>query len=91
VARRELFLPHEAPNEGARILRELLRRQTFAAIARRLRCDESAVRAWARGTGKPSHLLRARAADVLAIPERSWDEPRSSDLYAGSEPETTKR
>lgn len=89
--RRALLLPQEATTEGVRLLRDLLRRHSFAALARRMRCDEGSVRAWAREESKPGLILRARGVDVLGISERAWDDPRSSDLYAGSEPETTKR
>lgn len=89
--RRALLLPHEAETEGGRLLRDLLRKRSFAALARQLRCDEGSIRAWAREEGKPGLQLRARAAELLGIPERAWDLPRSLDLYAGSEPETTKR
>jgi transcriptional regulator with XRE-family HTH domain len=74
AAPRALLLPDEATSEGARLLRAILRRQTFGAIARRLGCDESLVRRWAREERRPSRVLRLRAADVLGIPGASWDE-----------------
>src|SRR5688572_25601704 len=89
--RRALLLPRDATNEGSRRLRELLRKHTYAALARRLRCDEGTVRRVARELGKPGLLLRARAYEVLGITEPSWDEAPSSDVYAGEEPETTRR
>lgn len=88
--RRALLLPRDATNEGARRLRELLRRHTYAWIAKRLRCDEKAVRSWAHEGSKPGLLLRARIADVLRIPEAAWDEPPSKDTYAGEDPPTTR-
>lgn len=87
------ILPEKATNEGSRRLRVLLRKHPFAAIARRLRCDESTIRRMARENGKPSLHIRARARDVLGISESAWDEPcsaPSSDAYEGSDPPTTK-
>lgn len=87
--RRALLLPSDATNEGARRLRELLRRHSFGWIARKLRCDEKSVRTWAREEGKPNLQMRARIAQELGLPEVAWDE--SPDAYAGAEPATTKR
>lgn len=91
--RRDLLLPHAATNEGSRRLRLLLRRLSFGAIARYLRCDESAVRAWAKEKSKPSLTFRGAAERTpqIAIPEWTWDDPPIDDIYAGAEPETTKR
>jgi len=92
ATRRALLLPRDATNEGSRRLRELLRRHTFAALARRLLCDEGTVRRMAHGRGKPSRLLRCRGAEVYGIPEGAWDDPPSRDVYATEEePLTTKR
>lgn len=88
--RRALLLPRDATNEGSRLLRELLRRKTFGAIARRLRCDERSVRSWAREEAKPGLVLRARAGELLEIADAAWDEPPSSDVYAAEDPATTK-
>lgn len=89
---RELLRPTDATNEGARRLRELLRRRTFGALAKQLRCDERAVRMWAREEAKPSLLLRARVEDVLGIGANTWDEPPGSDVYtAGRDPPTARR
>ncbi len=89
--RRSKLEAADATSEGSRQLRSLLVRQTFGAVARRLVCDEGAVRHYARETRKPSHEMRVRIFDVLAIPYDSWDEPPSSDLYAGADPSTTRR
>lgn len=88
--RRALLLPEDATNEGSRRLRKLLRRHSFAAIGRRLRCDERTVRRLAREEGKPSLLIRARGREVLGISELAWDEAPWSDIYAGSEPPTMR-
>ena len=72
---RALLAPCDATNEGTRRLRELLRRQTFGAISRRLKCNERSVRHWAREEAKPGLLLRARVEEVLGIPAAAWDQP----------------
>lgn len=71
---RALLLPGEASTDGVRRLREILRRQTFGAVAFRLRVDERSVRRWAREECRPSRLERDRAAEVLGIPHAAWDE-----------------
>jgi hypothetical protein len=92
VARRRSKLePSGATNEGARQLRELLVRQTFGALARRLRCDEGAVRHYAREKRKPNDGMRERIFTTFGIPYDAWDKPPSSDLYAGADPVTTRR
>lgn len=91
VSRRASFGAADATSEGSRQLRELLRKQTFGSLARRLRCDERSVRWWASERFKPSRLMRARMFEVVAIPEDAWDVPPSSDLYAGEDPATTRR
>lgn len=89
---RELLRPSDATNEGSRRLREILRRRTCGAIARLLRCDERAVRMWAREEAKPSRLLRVRAEDVLDIPAHAWDDAPGSDVYgAGKDPPTARK
>lgn len=89
-AGRASLSPAAATNDGSRRLRELLRQQSFGGLARRLRCDERAVRWWAREEFKPSRLMRARLLEVLAIPEDAWDLAPSSDPYA-SGPATRRR
>lgn len=74
AATRDLLRPEHASSEGSRLLRLLARRQTFAAIAQRLGCDERAVRLWAAERFRPSRLYRARAEDVLGIPAHAWDQ-----------------
>lgn len=88
---RASFNPVDATNEGSRQLRELLRKSTFGALARRLRCDERSVRWWASEKFKPARVMRARMKDVLSIPEDAWDDKPSSDVYAGEDPATTRR
>lgn len=89
--RRSLFSPREALNEGARRLRELLKKHTFKSLARRLRCDDKTIRMWANHTWKPSLVMRVRLRDTFGIPESAWDDAPCSDVYAGEEPLTTKR
>lgn len=88
--RRSPLDPKATTNEGTRLLRELLTRTTFGAIARRLRCDEGTVRHYAREKHKPEGEMRGRMFDVLGIPFDSWDQPPSSDVYA-VDPATTRR
>lgn len=88
---RQLLLPSEATTEGSRLLREQLRKHTAASLARRLRCDEKSVRAWAREEVKPSLVMRTKLSTVLGIREEAWDEPPASDVYTGSEPATGRR
>lgn len=94
MARRALLRPTDATNEGSRLLRILLLRQSFGALAKKLRCDESAVRNYAHERRKPDRMMRARAAEPppagLGIPDDAWDARPSSDLYASSEPETSR-
>lgn len=48
---------------------------TFAAIARRLNCDESSVRAWVAGRTRPSLQRRLQLERVYGIPAEAWDVP----------------
>jgi hypothetical protein len=90
--RRALLLPAEATTEGSRRLRELLRKQTCAAIARKLRCDESAVRFYAREARTPDLVMRARIREVLGWDEAIWEAPPAADdVYSQDAPATTKR
>lgn len=95
ASRRDPLLPGEATSEGQRRLRVLLRRLTFGAIARVLRCDESTVRGWAKRPTRPHLTMRAamERAPQIGIPEWTWDEPPvvDPDPYAGGEPRTTRR
>lgn len=72
---RHLLRPDDAPNEGARRLRELLRTRTFGQIARKLGCDLSGVRRWAVGTWNPDRRMRERLWEEFAIAVEVWDEP----------------
>jgi hypothetical protein len=85
-----LLRPTDATNEGSRLLRVLLVRQSFGAIAKRVGCDESAIRHYAHERRKPDRMLRARMHERLGIRDDAWDERPSADLYATSEPETAR-
>lgn len=74
VKPRAMLAPAEASTEGVRRLRDILRRQTFGAVARRCGVDERSVRRWAREECRPSRLERERAQEVLGIPYQAWDE-----------------
>jgi transcriptional regulator with XRE-family HTH domain len=91
VRRRAGLKPGEATTEGARRLRALCERQTFSAVARRARCDESAIRRYAREIRSPLPEIRARLEDVFGIPAGAWDEPAKPDTYDADEPSTAKR
>lgn len=82
--------PKKATNEGARRLRELLRKHSAGSLAKRLRCDEKSVRNWARGV-KPSRVHRWRIHEVLGIVVEAWDSAPASDCYTGAEPATTRK
>ena len=88
--RRALMRPEDATNEGSRCVRVLLRRMTFGALARRLRCDERSIRRYAREEQKPDLIMRARAYRELAIPEDAWDEAPRTDPYDNTEPSTRR-
>lgn len=90
ASRRALLLPRDATNEGSRQLRELLLRQSFGGIARRLSCDESSVRRWAREIVKPDRIMRAKIEQRLGIRAHAWDEPLEADVYAGDDPRTSR-
>lgn len=75
--RRKRGAPSEAPNEGARCIRELLLRRSAAQIARTVGCDEVGVRRWAHGDRLPSRQFRARLLDAYTIPLDAWDRETS--------------
>lgn len=83
--------PEEATNEGARRLRVLLITQSFEQIARRLLCDEGAVRHYATMRRKPNAQIRRRGRTELGIPDDAWDDAPNSDVYAAAVPPTTRR
>ena len=88
--RRELLLPADAKTEGERLLRELLRKQPYAQLARRLRCTEAAVRHYARGR-VPDPRMRSRMQEVFGWKEDVWSMKPDLDVYAaGDEPETRR-
>ena len=72
---RKLLRADDAPTEGARRLREMLRTKTLAQLARKTACDLSAVRRWAVGERTPSGAFRERLHDALGIPEQAWEIP----------------
>jgi ribosome-binding protein aMBF1 (putative translation factor) len=84
--------PLEAPNDGARRLRERLRRWRGQAwsnveIAKMLSLDPSGsgVARWANGDRRPDRIMREKLEEELEIPFSSWDEPNEL------EPSTTRR
>lgn len=89
MGRRARLDPSQATTEGQRLLCELLRRNSFGALARKTRLDESAIRHYARGRRTPSFEIRPKLKETLGIPDESWDEPPKPDTYA-TEPETKR-
>ena len=69
---RALARADEAPNDGVRLLLELLRVRRATVLARRLGCDATSVRRWARARRMPSPEWRERLA-VLGIPVEAWE------------------
>lgn len=92
MARRVVLRPKDATTDGERRLREMALQTTFASMAKRARCDETAVRRWARGESMPSPKMRVRIRETLGILEEAWSEawsdPPPSDV--SSEPETAR-
>lgn len=74
-ARKMIASPDDAPNEGVRMLRELRLRLTYGAIARKVGCDERAVRMWTAGTHFPRADLASRLRDAFGIPLEAWARP----------------
>jgi hypothetical protein len=65
----------EAVSASARTLATIVARSSAASLARSLECDESAVRAWARGRRKPTAGWRERlAAFDPQLTASGWDE-----------------
>jgi len=79
VARPRLLLyPAAASTEGVRLLRILLMRQTFGAVARRVGCHAGLVRRWAREECRPSWQWRVVVEAVAGIQAAAWDDaPRA--------------
>lgn len=70
---RKILRAKDAPNDGVRRLRELLRYQSAAQLAERLGCDHTAVRRWSRAARTPEPTWRDRMFDVLGIPVEAWE------------------
>lgn len=70
---RIILRARDATNDGVRRLREQLRFQSAAQIARRLASDATAVRRWARGARTPGPEWRSRMREVLGIPVEAWE------------------
>lgn len=93
--RRNLSPPSEAKTEGLRRLRELLVTKTFAALARRLRCDEGTIRHYERGVRFPDTRMRRRMREEFGISENAWFPAgiigADHDAYMGDEPATARK
>lgn len=99
-SRRAPLSPADATNEGARRLRELARRQSFRAIAKKLGCNETAVRFWAQEKYKPSGRMRERinarlgpwdASPWSTWPDDVWESAPCVDVYSSETPATERR
>lgn len=66
--------PATAPNEGVRLLRELLLRRSARQIAKRAGVDFSTICRLASGKSKPLAETRATLEATLQIPAGAWDE-----------------
>lgn len=84
MAARKVLRAVDASNEGVRRLREILRSRSAAVVAKRLGCDSTAVRRWAREERTPTPEWRKVLDEVLGIPESSWETP------LGAEPPTER-
>ena len=73
VPRLELYLA-EPSNEGVQQLREILTRQTFEAVARRVGVTREAVRKWAREEAMPNRRMRAVVEKSIGIKATCWEE-----------------
>jgi transcriptional regulator with XRE-family HTH domain len=70
---REILRAKDAPNDGVRRLRELLRFQSAAQVATRLACDATAIRRWSRGDRTPTPESRSAMQEKLGIPVEAWE------------------
>jgi ribosome-binding protein aMBF1 (putative translation factor) len=70
---RKILRARDAPNDGVRRLRELVRFQSAAQLAKKLGCDSTAVRRWARATRTPEPEWRDIMRKQLGIPLASWE------------------
>lgn len=94
--RKPLLAPEDAPNDGARRLREMLVRKTQSELA--VICDASgefvtsvapgAIGAWARGDRRPIRELRVAMERAWGIRAAAWFEANS--LAPSSSPATTR-
>ncbi|MDX6479495.1 MAG: hypothetical protein QOG85_5 [Gaiellaceae bacterium] len=71
---REILRAIEAPNDGVRRLRELLRFQSAAQLALRIGSDPTAVRRWAHAKRTPTPQWRQQMETVLKIPVYAWED-----------------
>ena len=90
MPRREVLPPSQADTLGARKLRELALNQTFSALSKRARVDETSIRRWAQETVTPNPDMRDRMKDVFGIEPVWWATRNAPDTYV-TEPATTKR
>jgi len=73
VPARVLLSASNAPNDGVRLLRELLRTRSLDQIARPLGCRRTSVHGWARGAHLPTPAWRERLEKIWGIPVASWE------------------
>lgn len=70
---RSILRAKDAPNDGVRRLREMLRWQSAAQLARKIGCDATAVRRWARALRTPTPEWRVILQTALGIPLEAWE------------------
>jgi transcriptional regulator with XRE-family HTH domain len=78
--------PIDAPNDGSRRIRELLKRLTSGQIAQKLLCDISTVCRYAQGRRSPERAVRQRCDEIYGIPIGSWEEPNALSLATSGQP-----
>jgi hypothetical protein len=77
-------------SEASAQLAAVTKRQTAAAVARRVHASEAAVRAWAKGERRPSGPARAALASAYpGLDAGAWDIPLAGGPTPGSAPALT--
>lgn len=89
MPRREVLRPEDAKTLAGRKLRELALTQTYAAIAKRARADETSVRRWAKEEATPTPDMRGRLKETLGFDASWWATPNDPDVYV-TDPATKK-
>lgn len=70
---RVLRRAEDAPNDGVKRLREVLRRLSATIVARRIDRTAATVRRWASATRTPDPDSRDKMEQNLGIPSGAWE------------------